>query len=451
MVKTAISGTLLVDSVTYMPNVKLKPSRPSHLERRYNIYYAVLDVPKDVRHVIGKRKYFQSTRTGDIRKAQDRADAMVLAWKAEIQSARTGARDPMVDEALDLLNLMKSSPRHLVRDEIDDRASEIGGLQSDFVADQFRAIALGQQKPLSDLKTKWIAHDQARGLKPKTTDQASRDIDLLTNCFATASAATPAAIKAWIEVLTTEATITASSLKRVLGNCRGFFRYLKDIEAVQSDMKDFFVPPPAYRIGKGKNSRAPNKTDNWKPFTVPDVMRLHAAAVTKGDISLANLIVLGAYTGARIEELCSLKLEHIDLKERCISIVDAKTDAGCRIVPMHSQIFDLIAKMIDEPRSEMSENDRDYLITGLTFNKYGDRSNGIGKRFGRLKTSLGYSDLHVFHSIRKTVGTRLENAGVLENVAADILGHEKPRITYGIYSGGTSLSLMREAIERIQY
>lgn len=343
------------------------------------------------------------------------------------------------------------SPPHLVRDVIDDRASEISALQGDLVADQFQAIALGKQKPLSDLKTKWIAHDQARGLKPKTTDQASRDIELFTNYFPTASAATPATIKAWIELLTRESTITASSLKRILGACRGFFRYLKDIEEVQSDMKEFFVPPPAFRIGKGKNSRAPNKSENWVPFAASDVPKLYAAAVAKDDISLANLIVLGAYTGARIEELCSLKLEHVDLQERCISIVDAKTDAGCRIVPIHSQIFDRISMMVDERRSEMPENERNFLITGLTFNKYGDRSNGIGKRFGRLKTSLGYSDLHVFHSIRKTVGTRLENAGVPENVAADILGHEKPRITYGIYSGGTSLAVMREAIEKIHY
>ncbi|MEK0231872.1 tyrosine-type recombinase/integrase [Ralstonia pseudosolanacearum] len=449
--KLPISGTLLVSSLTSTPNVKLKPFRPSHLERRYNIYYAVLDVPKDVRHVIGKRKYFQSTKTGDIRKAQDRADALVLAWKAEIQVARSQPGDPMVGEALDLLNQTKSSPRHLVRDVIDDRTREISALQGDLVANQFRAIALGEHKPLSGLKTKWIAHDQARGLKPKTTDQASRDIELLTNYFPTASAVTPATIKAWIELLTTGSTVTASSLKRILGTCRGFFRYLKDIEEVQSDLKEFFVPPPAYRIGKGKNSRAPNKTDNWLPFAASDIPKLHAAAVNKGDISLANLIVLGAYTGARIEELCSLKLEHVDLQERCISIVDAKTDAGCRIVPMHSQIFDLISMMADETRSEMPENERHYLITGLTFNKYGDRSNGIGKRFGRLKTNLGYSDLHVFHSIRKTVGTRLENAGVPENVAADILGHEKPRITYGIYSGGTSLAVMREAIEKIHY
>jgi integrase len=58
-----------------------------------------------------------------------------------------------------------------------------------------------------------------------------------------------------------------------------------------------------------------------------------------------------------------------------------------------------------------------------------------------------HDDSHVFHSVRKTVGTLLENAGVTENVASDILGHEKPRITYGLYSGGASLEVKRAAVE----
>jgi hypothetical protein len=45
----------------------------------------------------------------------------------------------------------------------------------------------------------------------------------------------------------------------------------------------------------------------------------------------------------------------------------------------------------------------------------------------------------------------LENAGVGENITADIIGHEKPRITYGLYSGGSTLETMREAIEKISY
>lgn len=87
----------------------------------------------------------------------------------------------------------------------------------------------------------------------------------------------------------------------------------------------------------------------------------------------------------------------------------------------------------------------------LKEDQYGDRGVEIGKAFGRLKTALRFGPYHCFHSIRKTVTTLLERAGVAENVAADILGHEKPRITYGLYSGGTSLEQKRKAIEAITY
>jgi len=57
----------------------------------------------------------------------------------------------------------------------------------------------------------------------------------------------------------------------------------------------------------------------------------------------------------------------------------------------------------------------------------------------------------VFHSLRKTVTTKLEQAGVSEGVAADIVGHEKQTITYGLYSGGTSMAQKMEAINNIAY
>jgi integrase len=91
-------------------------------------------------------------------------------------------------------------------------------------------------------------------------------------------------------------------------------------------------------------------------------------------------------------------------------------------------------------------------MSGLEANKHGDRSNAIGKRFGRLKTRLGFAaDAHTFHSLRSNVATQLENAGVPENVAADIIGHDKPHMTYGVYSGGASLEVKREALAKVTY
>lgn len=113
-------------------------------------------------------------------------------------------------------------------------------------------------------------------------------------------------------------------------------------------------------------------------------------------------------------------------------------------MPVHSALVEVVDRL-------MAASTDGYLLSGLTFNKYGDRSNAIGKRFGRLKQALGFPEKRVFHSIRKTVVTLLEDAGVPENLTADIVGHEKPRITYGLYSGGHSLAPMKEAIEKIFY
>ncbi len=64
---------------------------------------------------------------------------------------------------------------------------------------------------------------------------------------------------------------------------------------------------------------------------------------------------------------------------------------------------------------------------------------------------MGFGEAHVFRSTRKTVATLLENAGGKENVAADIIGHDKPTMTYGLYSGGNSLAMKQAAIEKLNY
>ena len=43
------------------------------------------------------------------------------------------------------------------------------------------------------------------------------------------------------------------------------------------------------------------------------------------------------------------------------------------------------------------------------------------------------------------------NAGVPENVVADIVSQEKTTITYGLYSGGLSLAVMHEALDKLTY
>jgi integrase len=106
----------------------------------------------------------------------------------------------------------------------------------------------------------------------------------------------------------------------------------------------------------------------------------------------------------------------------------------------HSAITALVARLVTSSKDG-------YLIPSSTKNQYDERSAAIGKRFGRLKAELGFGPEHVFHSIRKTVATLLEDAQCPEGIAADIIGHDKPT-TYGLYSGGSSMATRREWIEK---
>jgi integrase len=109
------------------------------------------------------------------------------------------------------------------------------------------------------------------------------------------------------------------------------------------------------------------------------------------------------------------------------------------------------SKITKAVKQALKESEDGYLISGLSFNKYGDRSNAVGKRFERIKKVLGFSSKQVFHSIRKCVVTQLEQGGVPESVVADLVGHEKQTMTYGLYSGGSSLTSIREAVEKLKY
>ena len=161
---------------------------------------------------------------------------------------------------------------------------------------------------------------------------------------------------------------------------------------------------------------------------------------------LKALFAFGIFTGARREEITHLRLS--DVREDYIKIRAAKTRAGNRSVPIHAQLRPVINALLNSNPSPLPDA---YLLFDLTADRDGKRSLQVGKRFGRVKAKLGFDYRYTFHSTRKTVSTQLERAGVSEGISADILGHEKQTMTYGLYSGGSSLEQKAAAVGLIDY
>jgi len=114
-----------------------------------------------------------------------------------------------------------------------------------------------------------------------------------------------------------------------------------------------------------------------------------------------------------------------------------KTEAAERLIPLHSALTPLLAKL---PREGRLFPDLSVAI--------------VTKRFASLRTTLGLSRPGVvFHSTRKWFVTQCERAGVPEHFTASIVGHQSARsenrMTYGIYSAGISDEQKREIVEKV--
>lgn len=423
------------------------PFIPRYLELRYKTWYAVLYVPKDVRHILGKVKFYRSTQTHDLRVAKGICALWVMEWKSQIESARSKSDIPIINSALELRKILKSSPKHLIDDVIEEQKDKYREKYGDLDAEVFEEIARGKSKHIKEYLSGWRKHQHDKKLKEKTINQMESDLELITEHFPTLSTMTPDLVREWGHKLSSgreEHRLTPSSIGRIFGSGRSLIDYLKMIREIPKTTPTPFVVPDQLKISKKRNSKSVHRTQPYVPFKDEDVELLYGSAINRDDHQLADLIMIGAYTGARIEEICSLKCSDIDQKKQTIEIGESKTEAGNRTIPVHKKLIKKFEELID-----LSEDG--YLISGLTFNKYDDRSNAIGKRFGRLKTKEGFDERHVFHSIRKTFTTQLENKKIGENVTADIIGHEKPNITYGIYSGGTTVDVMRDAINKVRF
>ncbi|MDP1872073.1 MAG: tyrosine-type recombinase/integrase [Gallionella sp.] len=410
----------------------------AHIERRRQLWYAVLEVPTGVRSLFdGKRRMVKSLGTPDKREAEILAAPLVASWKAQFRQAM-GITNPVHLEALlwkRELDSKANDPDQLqiAEEFLTDKARELVKTKGTEAAQEFHGIATGTRTQSNAHYEAWKA--QLGHLKPKTIDQMVKDVSMMLGKFSSLESINKKAVKGWLEELEKEGKKSAS-LERIVSFCRNYWKYLQSQDVVPIDIDPFFGV-----INLTKNKKA-STAGSWIPFKPSDVVTLWKKAGEKQDSQLQSLIMLGAYTGARIAELCAIKVA--DVSDSSFHIIEAKTGAGVREVPIHSSIKELVGKL-------KAESVDGYLLSGLTFNKYGDRSNAIGKRFGILKTDLKYSSGHVFHSIRKTLTTLLENAGVSENLAADIVGHEKPRITYGLYSGGATLKVKQAALERVKY
>lgn len=165
-----------------------------------------------------------------------------------------------------------------------------------------------------------------------------------------------------------------------------------------------------------------------------NIVKLWTVAERSGSAMPTALIQIAAYSGGRHQGIARLRISNIKTDPQTglrYMHQRGKTEAGDRDIPIHSQIAGLIDRLVAETESE------GYLIYTHADNQYGLRGTLLEKRFSILKTDLGFSETHDFHSIRRTVISMFESAGCPEPTTKDIVGHKKLGLIYGVFRDHT--------------
>lgn len=163
--------------------------------------------------------------------------------------------------------------------------------------------------------------------------------------------------------------------------------------------------------------------------------------------------IIGAYTGARREEIAGLGIDDIIIIDGipCFSIEDSeirriKNESSRRIVPIHQRLVETGFLNFVERSKESGKTD---LFPGLREPKTGQHGRKLGRRMRQIidgefgPNGVGLS----FHSLRHYVQNFLEdNSDVSDKVIRDIVGHEGKDVHQKTYSKRAPTPTLRDAI-----
>jgi integrase len=406
---------------------------------RGNVYHARLTIPKNARDAIGLVEFTQSLETSDLRVAKTRGETFIRDWKHQITKA-LGKLSPMSEALLWKEELNKAKQDYVPRnsgdyspvlDALHDKIESIATAENLERAKTFSDIVEGISIPSDSFVEAYLA---TRTVNSRSNQQEKTRIGYGTEAFPKFPI-NKQQVNRWAATLLQK--YAHGTAKSIINNNAQYYQYLLDMGHVDADLTNPFKDVRLSNGGGRKNGSNSKRI----PWTANQVTDLINACGAKGDVELLYITLLAAHTGARVEELATLLVSsiHLNVTIPYFKITKSKTNAGLRNVPVHPYIYPLLEQMVNQSTNE-------FLFSNLKMTAHQERSSAISKRFGRLKTTLGYGANQVFHSFRHTATTMLEQAGVRENIVMDIMGHEKPNLTFGHYSEGTSMEQRYEAI-----
>ncbi len=369
-------------------------------------------VPKYMRHIFGgKRLYRKSTGTKDLATAKHFRNHMLIEWKALKEQYCPDTEERRINNAILELRAqtVMKSPLQAIPTliEIRDRYAEQYKDRRSFstLAKSARSVEVFlKHLECADIKITKIRRSQVALF-------AMRHIEK-------------------------KADQTVQNWLTCLGSLYEFARRVHDD-----------IPPDNPFHGHNLEARA--SIVSYEPFEPDQMQKLLDAA----EPEIRNIIMMGLFSGCRLDELASLKKSEIKTVEgvRTFFISKSKTKAGIRHVPIHSRL----SAIVDE---YLSHSYGEYLFPQANKINRADGKKGpfYSQAFTRLRRRVlpTATDRQCFHSLRGMFITCLDRAGVSETRIGSITGHIEQKAkteAFRTYSQGASMEELSGYVELVSY
>ena len=148
-----------------------------YIEKRRQLWYAVLDVPPMLQPCVGKRRFVKSLKTASRPDAANRARIVVARWKQQI--AKAGKTDKLIEEATAWREWLKKEtgePDDVAPLLMTDRAEEVERDHGTKAARLFAKVAKGAAHMIEPMADQWL---EWRQYPPRADYQHRRHLELL--------------------------------------------------------------------------------------------------------------------------------------------------------------------------------------------------------------------------------------------------------------------------------
>jgi len=430
-----------------------------YLQRVGGTYYARVRVPRTLEKYVGQTHLRKSLGTGDRATANRLKHAVVGTLKAELAQlrgdpAKQAEKGISFTAALQWKESLKAAKHaddyrlaETIENLIHDKAGEHERLHGTDKAMRWHRAASTTSDTLSDLMAQWLGvSDYKESTKAGHRKALAEVLEFVKNEHAVPSDITLKVALGFIDTDLTQRGLAHATIGDRLISLGGFWKWMATREAITPG----FNPWAGHKVSKEKNKgRSPEK----RSYTEPELLRLLAGNETVRGWPTArylpDLLLLGLFTGARINELCSLTAH--DLQHRTdhyiLHIKDAKTKAGIRyVVTTHPAPAAVLKRRLKDLKGT------DQLFPELTAGGLDNKlSSAAVKAYGRYRRACDVPDGTDFHSYRRNVITVLEAAGVGQVPIARYVGHKVGTLAGDGYSAGGDTANALATAKNIRY